>query len=106
MSTGAGLNRTSIERLAAEAKELGYRTRETDLLDIDNEICLNIEGYGEDWEVYFKRWPATGYLRFDRALLLSDYSATRLPSLADLRSALVGVRKAARELGWQGSEGY
>jgi hypothetical protein len=73
------LNRKTIDQVRAYAEELGYRiVWEHDLLEVCGQISLLLEGYGEEFEVYFKPNPKTGYLRWDYAGLKHDYSSTRI----------------------------
>ncbi|MEX5637233.1 NUDIX domain-containing protein [Parafrankia sp. FMc2] len=61
--------RASVERATALARSLGYRVRESDCRDIDGTVNLDIAGYGDLVEVWFKEHPTTGYLRFHRGFL-------------------------------------
>lgn len=100
----ATLNRTSIDQLLAYAKELGYRVRETSLLDIDGTIVISLDGYGEDYEAYFRPNLKTGYLRWNFGNHLSSYSADRIATLDALKSALMSVRETALTMGWGGTD--
>jgi hypothetical protein len=94
------LNRASVDAFAAYAVELGYKVRETNLLDIDGTVMVCVEGYGEDYEAYFRPNLTTGYLRFDYGNRLSSYSADRIATMKAIRSALAAIRDTAIEMGW------
>jgi hypothetical protein len=101
----ATLNRNSVDRLLAYAKELGYRTHETSLLDIDGTVMVTITGYGEDFEAYYRPNLATGYLRWGYGNRLSSYSADRIGAEKELRSSMAAALQMAVDNGWKGESG-
>lgn len=94
------LNRRTVDKVRAYAEELGYRVKpETDLLDISGQISIYIRGYGEEFDVYFKVNPGTGYLRWDYGGQVYDYHTERR-SWTRVQEDLRAVRALGLEMGY------
>ena len=57
--------RTTVEKLAAGARELGYKVDEFGPYDFaPDDLHMDLTGNGELFEAWFTRHPVTGYWRF------------------------------------------
>lgn len=90
--------RSSVEDAIAEAEMLGFTTTEGE--EFDGEVMVDVKGYGELIELYYRRSP-TGYLAFHHAFMHGGVNGDRIPRWRDVRVTLRGVRNVGELLGWE-----
>jgi hypothetical protein len=94
--------RSSIEDACQEADLLGFTAHEGE--EIDGEVMVDLAGYGELIELYYRRSP-TGYLAFHHGFQHGGTNGDRIPRWRDVRVTLRGIRNVGQLLGWDRDEG-